>query len=89
MSFLTSVRIQPAPCTVSTHVGPMCARPTTELSACACHQMVSLDSLSVYWNSRTQLYGRLSKEERERRFISEIATSDATPPGTKYSETTE
>ena len=48
--------------------------------------MVSLDSLSVYWNSRTQLYGQLPQEERERRFISEIATSEATPPAAKYSE---
>ncbi|XP_043195691.1 vacuolar protein sorting-associated protein 13-like [Amphibalanus amphitrite] len=48
------------------------------------YKLVSLDSLSVYWNSRTELYGQLSDQERERRFIAEIATSDSVPPGAKY-----
>ncbi|XP_037079411.1 vacuolar protein sorting-associated protein 13-like [Pollicipes pollicipes] len=48
------------------------------------YKLVSLDSLSVYWNSRTQLYSQLSKAEREERFMSDVATSTSTPAGTKY-----
>lgn len=47
-------------------------------------QMVNLDSLSVYWNSRTQLYTQMSREERDARFLSDVATSTTVPPDMKF-----